>query len=473
MKVINRIMVSSALLVILSLVSTLAVVGIFLYVSTMDGDGGKEMLDHQIFQAENRMDSFNAGTREWEQLDKQLSEYGYMLLVLQKGSLLYNSPASFKPEMMNSLANIDLSHGVSAGRMQDATFIAMTKEGYSVYAVKKDADGSGGSNLYAILQPALLITLAVIAAIVLLSQLFTRRMAYRILQPLNALSEAARRIKDGDLTRPIVYKGNDEFAAVCEAFNHMQEHLMEERNKNAAYEKARIDLVAGISHDLRTPLTSIKGYIKGLRDGVANTPEKREQYLHTAYRKSSEMDKLLQKLFDFSSLETGNLPMSLAKRDLGQFVRDYAASVQEDLAHKNIALTVDQTPGAHPVRIDSGQMNRVMTNLTENAVRYAGAKELQLRISVRKESDGEHLRFADNGNGVPEEQLPHIFEQFWRGDRARTQTIGDSSGLGLYIVKYIVERHGGTVTARNDNGLQIELVLPGGLENKDDQNINY
>lgn len=99
-------------------------------------------------------------------------------------------------------------------------------------------------------------------------------MVWRILHPMNALTDGARRIENGDLSKPVVYKGKDEFASVCKAFNHMQEHLSKEKEKTAVYQRALTDLITGISHDLRTPLTSVKGYIKGLRDGVANTSEK-------------------------------------------------------------------------------------------------------------------------------------------------------------------------------------------------------
>lgn len=471
MKVLNRIMLSSALLVILSLFTLLAVFGVVLFMDTLHGDGGKELLDRQIFQAEEQMSDFDSSTQDWELLSDRISVYGYKLLVLQDDSILYSKLKDSDSEIQGSLTNIQLDSDVLAGRVQDASFIAMNKEGYSIYAVKDEAAGVSSSMLDFWL-PFVLISLVVIVVIVLLSQLFTRKMAYRILQPLDALAKGAKRIENGDLSKPILYKGNDEFAEVCAAFNHMQEHLLEERQKNTAYEKARVDLVAGISHDLRTPLTSIKGYIKGLRDGVAHTPVKREQYLQIAYQKSSEMDKLLQKLFDFSSLETGNLPLLLADRDLGQFVREYAASAQDELAQKNITLTFKIVSDSHPVRIDAEQMNRVMANLAENAARYAGVSPIQLDISVWKKGGREHLLFTDNGQGVRDEHLPHLFEQFWRGDQARTQTNGESSGLGLYIVKYIVDRHGGTVTARNNNGLQIELVLPGGMENKDEQDIN-
>jgi signal transduction histidine kinase len=476
MKVINRIMVSSALLVVLSLVSLLAVFGIFLLMDSISGDGGKEMLDSKVFQAEEQLSSLDASKKNWELLNDRLSEYGYNLLVLQGKRILYHSLNDSKSEvneMIKSFTNINLQNDVLAGRLQDTTFVAKSYESYALYAVKKEVDSSGDSSLLDFWVPFVLISLAVIVVIVLLSQLFTRKMAHRILQPLEALSEGAKRIQNGDLSQPVIYKGNDEFAPVSAAFNHMQEHLLEEQQKNKAYEKARVDLVAGISHDLRTPLTSIKGYIKGLQDGVANTPEKRERYLQIAYQKSSDMDVLLRKLFDFSSMETGNLPLLLEDRDLGDFVRDYVQARKEELVQSMVTISVEMKPGSYPVRIDEEQMNRVMANLFENTIKYANVLPIHLTISVWHEQDQIHLMFSDNGGGVPDDHLPYLFDQFWRGDSARSQKNGESNGLGLYIVKYIVDRHGGTVAATNDNGLHIEMILPSRMERKHEQNINH
>ena len=123
-------------------------------------------------------------------------------------------------------------------------------------------------------------------------------------------------------------------------------------------------------------------------------------------------------------------------------------------------MTVEVAPGNHPVRIDIEQMYRVLLNLTDNALHYAQVERLELTLSVRQEGDTQRLRFSDNGGGVPEEQLPHLFERFWRGSQARESRDGDNSGLGLYIAKYIVEVHGGTVSVQNGQGLTFEIVLP-------------
>ena len=227
-----------------------------------------------------------------------------------------------------------------------------------------------------------------------------------------------------------------------------------------AYERARTDLVAGISHDLRTPLTSVQGCLKGLRDGVAGTPEKRAQYLDIAYRKACDMEVLLQRLFDFSRLETGGMPFFPERADLGDFARRFARENEAELERRGGRFVLRGAPAPHPVRMDPGQMARVLNNLTDNAVRYAGVRPLVLTLTVWRDRDMEKLRFADNGRGVPDGELPHLFEQFWRGDLARRDGAREGSGLGLYLVKYILEAHGGSVTARVDGGLVFELALP-------------
>ena len=301
---------------------------------------------------------------------------------------------------------------------------------------------------------------AAIVVIVLLNTLFTRYQLKKLLQPVDALTQAAGRIEAGDFTRPIDYPGRDEFAPVCAAFDRMQEHLLAGQEKNAAYERARTDLVAGISHDLRTPLTSVKGYIKGLRDGVAQTPERQRQYLEVAYRKACDMDVLLQRLFYFSRLETGNLPLFREEADLGDFVGRFAAEAGPELEQTGGRIQLERSPGPHPVSIDPEQLYRVLNNLKDNALRYAGAEGLRLSLSVTRQGEWEHLRFADNGQGVAGEALPHLFEQFWRADQARSAKHGEGAGLGLYIAKYIVEAHGGTITAENSGGLTFTILLP-------------
>lgn len=306
-----------------------------------------------------------------------------------------------------------------------------------------------------------------IVVILLLNTLFTRYQLKKLLQPMDALAQAAGRVESGDFTQAIEYRGRDEFVPVCAAFNRMQEHLLEEQEKSAAYERSRTDLVAGISHDLRTPLTSVKGYIKGLRDGVAQTPERQRQYLDVAYRRACDMEVLLQRLFYFSRLETGNLPLFREEADLGSFVGQFAGEVGPELEQAGGKIELTVSPGPHPVSIDPEQLYRVLNNLKDNALRYAGAEALAISLAVETQGEWERIRFADNGQGVSEEALPRLFEQFWRADQARSSRNGEGTGLGLYIVKYIVEAHGGTIQAENSGGLAFTILLPRREEDHD------
>ena len=425
--------------------------------------------DERSQQVQSVLDGWDENSRDWDTLEERLRAADYDLVVCQDGEIVSTSLDQGQQDFFSRLTEnaswpadgtlvVQDSGVVLVGRqMGDYLLVAMPHFG--------QPDGPGGfagrrPQAEVMLISVFVSGLAAIGVIWLFSVVFARYQLRQIMRPVNALTAGAKRVEQGDLSTPVAYQGWDEFTSVCAAFDQMQRHLLEEREKNAAYERARTDLVAGISHDLRTPLTSVKGYIKGMRDGVANTPEKQERYLDIAYRKSCDMERLLQRLLYFSRLETGNLPMFPVEDDLGAFAGRFAREAGEELAASGGQVNFHPAEEPLPVRLDQEQLLRVLNNLKENAQRYAGAEPLVLDISVKREGERACLRFADNGQGVPEDQLPHLFQQFWRGDQARRSQGGEGSGLGLYIVKYVVEAHGGTVTAENDGGLAFTISLP-------------
>ena len=432
--------------------------------------------DERSQQARVVLDSWDEKDEDWDELSKRLRAADYDLVVCRDGEIVSSGLDQGQQEFFARM--IQSASWPEEGTLvvQDSGVVLVGRQAgnYLLVALPHPGqpDGPGGFGGHRPQAEVMLISvfvsgLAAMGVIWLFSVVFARYQLRQIMRPVNALTAGAKRVEQGDLSTPIDYQGRDEFAAVCAAFDHMQRHLLEEREKNAAYERARTDLVAGISHDLRTPLTSMKGYIKGMRDGVANTPEKRERYLDIAYRKSCDMERLLQRLFYFSRLETGNLPLFLVDSDLNRFAGRFAREAGEELAASGGQVNFRPAEGPLPVRVDEEQLLRVLNNLKENARRYAGAQPLVLDVSVRREGNHACLRFADNGRGVPEEQLPHLFRQFWRGDQARRSQGGEGSGLGLYIVKYVVEAHGGTVTAENDSGLAVIITLPLGTESEE------
>lgn len=297
-----------------------------------------------------------------------------------------------------------------------------------------------------------------IIVLVIISQLFTKNLTDHIMEPLDALAEGAKRIKENDLTQGISYTGELEFENVCAVFNDMQDSILAEQEKNRKYEKARTDMIAGISHDLRTPLTAMKGTIKGLIDGVVSTPEQQKEFLQVAYRRTGDMDMLLNQLLYLSRMETGNMPISMQTIEIASFLENYVNRKKEVMETGQEEITVDTRGITVGVSVDPEQFQRILDNLVENSRKYGETAPLRMKIKLKKTPKGISICFQDNGVGVLEEKLPYIFDEFYRGDESRNKKEGN--GLGLYIVKYLMEAMGGSVWAENVNGFAVYLELP-------------
>lgn len=299
-----------------------------------------------------------------------------------------------------------------------------------------------------------------IAVLVVVSQIFTRKLVNHIMEPLDALADGAERIRKNDLTQDIQYSGDAEFENVCHSFNEMRGAILAGQEKNRKYEKARTDMIAGISHDLRTPLTAIKGVVKGLLDGVASTPERQKKFLETAYRRTGDMDLLLNQLFYLSMLETGNMPFDFKTIEISDFIRNYVKGKQEILENEQAEITADIEGITGYVSVDPKQLQRIFDNLLENSRKYGSVTPLKIKISLERNKKGFCVCFSDNGVGVPEEKIPFIFDEFYRADESRNKKEGN--GLGLYIVRYLTEAMGGSVWAENSGGLAVYLGLKEG-----------
>ena len=307
-----------------------------------------------------------------------------------------------------------------------------------------------------------------IAVLVIMSQIFTGNLVKHIMEPLDELAAGAKRIRENDLTEDINYSGDIEFENVCDTFNKMQKHILREQEKNRKYEKARTDMIAGISHDLRTPLTAIRGTIKGLMDGIASTPEKQDRFLETAYRRTGEMDLLLNQLFYLSKIETGNMPITLRKIEISSFIKNYVQAKQGLVEDEKEELIEETKEITAEVAVDPEQLQRIFDNLLENSRKYGEKVPLKMKIGLRKTPGCILIRFSDNGEGVPENKLPYVFDEFYRVDESRNKKEGN--GLGLYIVKYLIEAMGGTVRAENEDGFVVSMELPLGERTGADNN---
>lgn len=296
-----------------------------------------------------------------------------------------------------------------------------------------------------------------ITVLVVISQIFTKNLVNHIMEPLDALADGARRIRNRDLTHNIAYSGEIEFENACHTFNSMRKAILAEQEKNRKYEKARTDMIAGISHDLRTPLTAIRGMLKALLDGVASTPERQKRFLETAYRRTGDMDVLLNQLFYLSKLETGNMPLDFTVIEISDFIKSYVRGKRELLENEQIEIEADTKEVTGRASVDPEQLQRIFDNLLENSRKYSGVSSLKIMITLTKKEREFDICFSDNGKGVAEEKMPFIFDEFYRGDESRNKKEGN--GLGLYIVKYLIELMGGRVRAENAGGLAIHMEL--------------
>ena len=226
-------------------------------------------------------------------------------------------------------------------------------------------------------------------------------------------------------------------------------------------ERNQKQLISNIAHDLKTPLTAIRGYAEGLMDGVADTREKQQSYLTTIHKKAEEMDALLNELTAYSNLETNRIPYSFKRLNVRSYFYDLSEELRLDLDNRNARLFYYNYVDEDAVLVaDPMQLGRVFHNCIDNSVKYAGEEgKLAVHFGVWSEGDFLHIEIKDNGIGIKEKDLPHIFERLYRGDASRTSAGG--SGIGLSIVKKIIEDHGGSVNviSRRGEGTTISFTM--------------
>lgn len=315
-----------------------------------------------------------------------------------------------------------------------------------------------------------LFVLLVAAVIILTDVILARKVTKAIMEPLDILKDGTGRIADGDLDWELDYHKPDEFGEVCREFDRMRGQLKESVETRLQYEQYRRELIAGISHDLRTPLTSIKGYAEGLRDGIANTEEKRMRYYDAIHIRALDMEELVENLSLFARLENRQHHYQLEQTDMREYLNDFQEEYKEELRQKQVMLLTEFTAERTQVLLDVQEMRRVFVNLLENSVKYRKDDRSVIRIILENQGDNLEIRVWDDGPGVPEKELEKIFHSFYRVDEARTSP-GFGSGLGLAIVRQIVEGHGGKIHAENNRGLVIVIRLPlakGGNEHEED-----
>jgi signal transduction histidine kinase len=298
-----------------------------------------------------------------------------------------------------------------------------------------------------------------LAAIFITNRILTRRVLNSVTTPLDTLSYGVEQIKSGCLSFRLDYLGQDEFSPVCAAFNEMAERLQSSEESRRLDENSRRELIAGISHDLRTPLTSVKAYIEGLEKGVAATPEQQRKYLEIIKSKTEDLEGLINRLFLFAKLDTSDFPVRLESVNIGAELAETLSALSEEYSQKGLRLRVAPPLPDAFVSIDRALFQNVLLNILENSAKYKSADTGAVSVSCAPENGRVKIRLADNGRGVPDDALDKIFEVFFRADKSRGEA---GNGLGLAISAKLIRRMNGEISAEpvNGGGLAIIISLP-------------
>ncbi|MBQ9632057.1 MAG: HAMP domain-containing histidine kinase [Lachnospiraceae bacterium] len=303
--------------------------------------------------------------------------------------------------------------------------------------------------------------ISVVLILSLISLLLILWIYHGVMSKIDVLVTGADKIKEGDLDFSIELKGRDELAAVGVAFEEMRIRLKADAHRRLEAERTQRQLVSNIAHDLKTPLTAIRGYTEGLLDGVADTPAKRLAYCTTIHNKAKEMDALLNELTSYSQLDANRIPYSFQRLKVRDYFFGLAEDMRIDLENQNARLIYYNYVEEEAMLVaDPVQIGRVFQNCVDNSIKYAKKDvPLEIHFGIWPEGDFVHIEMKDNGIGIAEQDLPRVFERLYRGDASRTSAGG--SGIGLSIVKKIVDDHGRSVEvlSRLGEGTTVSFML--------------
>lgn len=317
------------------------------------------------------------------------------------------------------------------------------------------------------------LVLAMAVILILTSALITAWVNQDIYKPIKELSVAMRKIAEGDFDYRLTGKQEDEVGRLYDNYEQMRLQLKENAEEKLQNEKKSKELVSNISHDLKTPITSIKGYVEGIMDGVADTPEKMDKYIKTIYNKANDMGKLINELTTYSGIDSNKIPYHFHVLNIADYFQDCVEEVGLDLEQKDIQLNyTNLAPADTCIVADPEQLKKVINNIISNSVKYMGHDKGIIDIRILDEGESVKIEIEDNGKGIASKDIGNIFERFYRTDSSRNSLQG-GSGIGLSIVKKIIEDHGGYVwaTSKEGEGTCMHFVIRKYTEKKENEDV--
>ena len=296
-------------------------------------------------------------------------------------------------------------------------------------------------------------------AYIILVVIFVFVLRSKFYEPLEKLNKAMELLTEGKRKKPVDYSGPREFVDICDRFNIMVSKLEDSENQRKKLMNDKERMMADISHDLKTPITSIQGYAKALSDGII-ADEDKDKYIKIIYEKSKKLTELINIFHEYSKLEHPDFNLIFEKVDLSEYLRAYIALKYEDIVESGFNIEVDIPEEEMEIKIDKVQLQRVFDNILGNSIKH-NEKGTNIYVSLKEKNDIYEIIIADDGKGISKDIANNIFEAFTVGDESRNSKQG--SGLGLAIAKTIVDLHGGTIELEPESlkkfSTQFKIIL--------------
>ena len=415
-----------------------------------------EPIFHQLSITANRDTSQMEEEAYLDEINKELQMMNAYLIMRRDGEVIYHGEDMPK-DIINVLPDYGTKessseNGVYVGGdiqvlIKQIDFLFPNREEGSAYIVTNVNDAIPEVREYiSNMLISIVLILALTAGILII-------WIYRgVAIPLGQMKIATQNIKDGNLDFELEVETDDEIGQLCRDFEEMRLRLKETSSEKVEYDKRSKELISNISHDLKTPITAIKGYVEGIMDGVADTPEKMERYIRTIYNKANDMDNLINELTLYSKIDSNRIPYNFSTLSVNDYFDDCASDLKIDIESRGVKFDyLNYVNNDVKIIADAEQLKRVINNIISNALKYMNKSQKQIHLRVKDVGDFVQVEIEDNGKGIGTKELPYIFERFYRTDASRNSATG-GSGIGLSIVKKIIEEHGGKIWATSKEG---------------------
>ena len=295
--------------------------------------------------------------------------------------------------------------------------------------------------------------IALIFIMIFTALMLIRWINNHMINPINTLNRAMQNIADGNFDYRISTEQKGEIGELYKNYDDMRLRLKETTEERLRQEEKSKELISNISHDLKTPITAIKGYVEGIMDGVADTPEKVDKYVKTIYNKANDMDRLINELTTYTKLDANKIPYNFQRINLADYFEDCREEIGLELEDRRIRFNYSNLVDQDTIIIaDPEQLKKVINNIIGNSIKYMDKEKGVIDIRLEEDNDSVRVEIEDNGKGIASKDLGNIFERFYRTDASRNSSQG-GSGIGLSIVKKIIEDHGGYIWATSKEGV--------------------